>query len=711
MSFHASHDRGLWHGVRSAQRGRRRGRGSDFDSSHRGPRLCFNFQRDGRCKHGDDCRYSHDVQTDETLLKTRRPRPARQEESQEQKDAKEEYTIWKRNLKRPPVANDLTKMKALWSGALNILMENNKEFSQMLARDLDEFETSRLHILQLMEMQPSRSSSTEYVRLTESFLRVITHKSLVHCLSIDHHVGHVYQFITGTNGNRAILFFQRLLENLTNARLDGIMNVQIIEDTLSITSVVLQEIFRRSPRVAYNDAVLTLVQSLENTTAIWTSTDSSIARKIRARIVDFQAIIARAKATLVGEPEEPESGIVARVAFSTYPRDVVVPGGRHDNDHDDITKIGILPTLDEIRCSNSEYLPTTDFGQPHFLANNSERHIDTQFRLLRHEIFGEFKEALGGLLASAAIDPSVLGRNKLKLGNVQAHNYQTSRIRHIDFDQRRGLEASVSFDEPAFIVKNYKSASERAHWWQDSRRLNEGGLLCFVYRVGSQINTLFLLVSKKSTDEKDDFGLVSDETQPGIYAKLADHSTESIDSLLELHSRNIVGTLIEFPGVLLATFEPILQNLQDMQKSSRLPFKEWILPAKVKDSNIQVDRFAVSDMPPPLYAQKLGFSFSLDSILTATNDRLSLAPATAALDDDFLKELEDRSTLDRGQCQALINALTREFSLIQGPPGTGKSYIGSQLMRVLLDCKDTVKLGPVVVVYVYTSVSEFSLTF
>ncbi|KAF2187214.1 hypothetical protein K469DRAFT_686386 [Zopfia rhizophila CBS 207.26] len=46
----------------------------------------------------------------------------------------------------------------------------------------------------------------------------------------------------------------------------------------------------------------------------------------------------------------------------------------------------------------------------------------------------------------------------------------------------------------------------------------------------------------------------------------------------------------------------------------------------------------------------------------------------------------------------MLAALTREFAFIQGPPGTGKSYLGIQLMKVLMDSKKTVDLGPVVVV-------------
>lgn len=43
-------------------------------------------------------------------------------------------------------------------------------------------------------------------------------------------------------------------------------------------------------------------------------------------------------------------------------------------------------------------------------------------------------------------------------------------------------------------------------------------------------------------------------------------------------------------------------------------------------------------------------------------------------------------------------ALTREFALIQGPPGTGKSYLGVNLMRVLLDSSLEARLGPIIVI-------------
>ena len=138
---------------------------------------------------------------------------------------------------------------------------------------------------------------------------------------------------------------------------------------------------------------------------------------------------------------------------------------------------------------------------------------------------------------------------------------------------------------------------------------------------------------------------------------------------------------------------PILNNLQAMQSSGYIPFSQWILP----------DRATISGEPaqilPPLYTRNRNYFFILDPILKRKDDSLSFSPTTSC-STTILQNLEERTTLDHGQCQALIAALTREYAFIQGPPGTGKSYIGIHLMKVLLACSKKSKLGPVIVVYV-----------
>lgn len=129
-----------------------------------------------------------------------------------------------------------------------------------------------------------------------------------------------------------------------------------------------------------------------------------------------------------------------------------------------------------------------------------------------------------------------------------------------------------------------------------------------------------------------------------------------------------------------------------MQRLSRLPFRQWILPDHVSQTPIDVD------IPPPLYARGIGFSFSLKAVLKDSTKDLHVEARVPTDSTTIVDELQKETILDRGQCRALLAALTREFAFIQGPPGTGKSYLGVQLMQVLLACQKEADLGPIIVV-------------
>jgi hypothetical protein len=127
---------------------------------------------------------------------------------------------------------------------------------------------------------------------------------------------------------------------------------------------------------------------------------------------ELRAIIERANGLLANAEAPNVDGILTTVVKSTYPQQIIVPGGHHDNGNIDIAKIKILPTEDEIRRDHPEFLPPTDLGQPYFLGGPVERQLDTHFCLLRDDIFGELKEALGGLMNVISNDPTLLDSSK-----------------------------------------------------------------------------------------------------------------------------------------------------------------------------------------------------------------------------------------------------------------------------------------------------------
>ena len=224
--------------------------------------------------------------------------------------------------------------------------------------------------------------------------------------------------------------------------------------------------------------------------------------------------------------------------------------------------------------------------------------------------------------------------------------------------------------------------------------MEDGILLCLLFN-DTRASLLFLTVSEKITDTNKDPSLTSDNHQATITAKLATRLERDLEVLTRLSCEKRRGLLIEFPGVLLATFVPILENIQSIQQLSRLPFRQWILPER---GPTHKQASTTLNIPPPLYVRSPNLTYSLSSISKDPGNAFDMTSGVSFDNEAVLDNLEARTRLDRGQCQALIAALAREFALIQGPPGTGKSYLGVQIMRVLQACRSKAQLGPVVVV-------------
>ena len=652
---------------------------------------CFNMQKTGKCRFGASCHFSHDIsfrQDDE-----RSPHPSRKkaEETPEQQQAKAHYNSWKRHIKNRPKPNDTRTMELLWEGALIILNGKDRDWKQMLPRDLDDQENyGREHMHVALSIVAGPHGHSEFINLAQPFLSVLTHSALLDCLSVDTSVGGLYNYMSGTNGSRAIPFFQRLCNSVVEGFLEASHSISaiLLETTLVAMVVALRELLRREQRASFHDDLPELINSIESIPeAVGIDPLSATSQKIRNTTEELRGIVARTNGLLQDQGEQPVGGVSTSVVASTYPRQLIQPQGRHDNDNMDITNIKILPTEGEIRSDHPVFLPSTDLDQPHFLTDRVQRHLDTHFRLYRHDCFSEVIDALGRALIATENDPTILEDSKFSLGDIRAYTYPKANLRYISFDHRRGLEAQISFLQPQVLRK--KSSAERQKWWGDSKRLEEGTLLCLLSLDDAKVSPLFFTVSEKSIATSNDYGLASDKNQATITAKLATHLETDLDLMTRLSCQKQRGLLLEFPSVLLTTFIPILENLQSMQRLSRLPFRQWILPGQGTN---------LFDIPPPLYARGQNFAFSLKCIMKDSEDDYSLKSTASTNSSIAVDVLEARTHLDRGQCEALIAALTREFAFIQGPPGTGKSYLGVQLMRVLQSCKAKARLGPVVVV-------------
>ena len=672
-----------WHRGSRGDGGGRWGRRDQGGRRGRGQQICRFFQQ-GNCRFGADCSFSHNLSSG---LGERA-----EDLSERQQQSKADYNLWRRLIKYPPQSNDNTTIERLWTGALTILNGDDRDWKQMLPRDLDDDNYhGREHINVLLGMKPHAHGQGTFVTLAQPFLFVITHQALLDCLSVDTAVGGLYNFISGSHGTRAIPFFQRLTSSLEQTLGSTTPDLNAtLEKTLMAMLRALRELLRREHRAAFHDDLPGLIDSIENLAGVGDG-HSAIFQVMRNSITELHGVIGRATGLLRQDEEPQVDGVSTTVVTSTYPRDLVVPQDRHDNDKADITEINIFPTEDEVRSDHAVFLPSTDPDQPHFLLDQTERHLDTHFRLLRHDVLGEMIEGIGGIMSALEADPAFVQTPKLNLGNTRAYVNPSAQIRYMSFERRRGLEVQISFLQPSSLRR--KSPSERRGWWEETKRLEEGSLIVFLFVHEAKSSLLFFTVSQKCTDSAKDFGLSSNNQLATITAKLATRNQSDLEKLVRLSILKTKGVLIEFPNAIPATFVPILESIQDMQRESRLPFRQWILPDRICD-----DGSTVFSVPPPLYTRTRGFTFSLRPILKKAGDDFSIDPRSSPDDINITNELEMRTDLDHGQCKALVAALTREYAFIQGPPGTGKSYLGVQLMRVILACKTKADLGPVVVV-------------
>ncbi|KAI1006799.1 hypothetical protein K3495_g1423 [Podosphaera aphanis] len=620
------------------------------------------------------------------------------EETDEELQARQLYYSWKKMIKEYPKPNDRSTIKNLWRKSLEILDNRDLNMIQQIPRDLESVEYQGFnHINAIMGIQAREGESEEFINLALPFLQVITHEAILDNLAVDTAVGGIYNYISGTNGIRVTTFFQRLCQCIVNLKAKNLSVSSLDQIMISILNT-LREVLKRERRASYNEDLPEVFNQIERIMKITgLENDSATNQIVNAGIVELRGIVTRAHKLLQIDSgiHTPESSTVVASMYSRenarYPRHL------HNNDKLDINEMQILPTSEEIQSEHADFLPSTSFDEAHFLQDKAQRHIDTHFRLLRHDIFGQLKETLGGLIFAVRRNPALLKNPRLGLeNNFRANIYPDTKLVRIIF-QRRELEAQISVPNPPSLRN--KSNEQKSRWWEESRRLEEGVLLCLLSFCDAKCSLLFLIASKKNLDRENN--KFSPENSKTIMATLASKNEENLQTLIEIHGAEI-GTnhnfLIELPNVIPATFIPVLECLQRMYRSNRLPFRDWILPDSIEPL---IAPLPILIVPPPLYARSENFRYSLKPILKDPDgEDILVDPQTALRNEDLLKRILSSTLLDQGQARAMISALCQEFVQIQGPPGTGKSFLGVKLMQVFLEVsrKTSPKLGPIIVV-------------
>ncbi|KAJ5587038.1 uncharacterized protein N7459_002803 [Penicillium hispanicum] len=365
------------------------------------------------------------------------------------------------------------------------------------------------------------------------------------------------------------------------------------------------------------------------------------------------------------------------------------PGGRHDNDHADICNIKIMPTFQEIMSPRSEYIPVKDPRQWH--VTGLAGLLDRNFRLLREDTIGQLRDVIHAELQPSTIQGTLQSQKR-------THVYKRAIIQGMDFHRFSGLRFLVKFAQPANV--RAMSKNQRKEWWQLSKRLQPAALVCLVDPKGFAI---FCIVATPDNPEprsnaavnrppKLTGSLADDPMMASVLLELVESTEVNWQCILDCHTsrrEQSSVSLVEFPGILLPSFQPTLLALQQMQKTAGMPMSEFLAPRDIASLSV------LDEVPSPVYVAAPGFSFNLQCLM---EDGSSLRVQHSQPVD--LEKLQKHSTLDDAQAVALVRTLQRQIGLIQGPPGTGKSFTGVALIKVLLANGRNVKngLGPIICV-------------
>ena len=522
------------------------------------------------------------------------------------------------------------------------------------------------------------------------FFRVMTHRNVTASAILHTKVMSIYNFIFGVGGQTAVQLFTGVVRHLSSLSLssddsnetDVESNLGRIEATLGVMNKVIEV----NSTAKVTEGLVTPVEFLD--TMLQNARTEALATQWSSIFVYLERAKQRlSQGQALGEHSKPDRMNQNTQATFTVarerPGELSEDGPRHDNDSTDIKDISILPTVQELQCARAEYLPCSDPQEWHLEGLRGL--IDRHFRLLREDTIGQLRDA-----ASREFEHIYSSRQttlmKPKDHGLRTLTYPNTYIVNVDVDQRNGLILVLAFDQPREL--RARSLKQRREWWESSRRLSTDALVCL---ISSDDMVIFLVITERGSDssaERDDkqhYDLWSDPGQSYVTAKLAiaEGSGYLVDRLPHVHSAKL--SLVEFPGVLLPAFLPTLRALQRMSNSLDVPFADMLAP-EGSDGDLV-------DVPPPRYAMRRGFYFDL-SVITKGEGRMQCRPGTHF----DVQSLQENSTLDCAQANALVTSLNRSLALVQGPPGTGKSYTGVTLIRVLLHNKRKASLGPILCV-------------
>ncbi|KAJ6020903.1 hypothetical protein N7540_006407 [Penicillium herquei] len=646
-------------------------------------KICRQFATRGSCRF-NPCRFEHDSQS--------RTSGQKQQRKNDDRDEFAAFGAWKAQASSGYLGRSmgrLTRLGPFFKEARR-LIATDESTRQNVIRQLST-EGGLRRIQELIEREFSSLSTSQKKTTFEdgmvSFLETITSPDVLASLVLEQAVVTIYNCIFGPGGRRAgplLGFLADIVEveimedqDFAGAHLE--LSLLVFSQVIGLNSTAFVQSSLQLPAERFA-AHLTTLHALDSESSLYQSLQYLEVIQRRLEIGLSLPNLMQGHKNII-KPTHAPTGFITQ-------KDP--PGGRHNNDDADISRIKIMPTFEEISSSRAEYLPVKDCRQWHL--NGIAGVLDRNFRLLREDTIGQLRDVIHAELQMGT-------RQGNRRNQTRTHVYRQVTVQTLDLHRFSGLQFLVTFNQPQNIREFDKKMKEE--WWKLSKRLQPSALVCLLDPKGFAIFCTVAGADRSYGKENSKAGkwkippsLSENSKTASIILELVEPTAENWQYIFDCQAaknarQNLSISLVEFPGILLPSFQPTLLALQKMQKAADVPMSEFLAAG---DLNTQV---IMADIPPPIYATSPGFSFDLKCLM---DDESSLEVKHSQPAE--IERLQQHSTLDDAQAVALVRTLQRRIGCIQGPPGTGKSYTGVALIKVLLANKAKVKtgLGPIVCV-------------
>ena len=317
-----------------------------------------------------------------------------------------------------------------------------------------------------------------------------------------------------------------------------------------------------------------------------------------------------------------------------------------------------------MRLTLSEILRTTSLEKPSELI--AGEYLAWHYRLLREDLFGPLRRDL----------------TKLRLGS----DSQTDSLIH----HGKVLIVERTCEEIDGITLGLRIRRNNYEMGQESSNRLIPGTLVFL------------------TDENRQnyiFGVISNIKSGGCDSILTVECSTTEDIILEEY------VLYEYT----VYYEAYIHSLNNLKKYPDVPFLDLITGKRkvVERSNLFKKTLVKLTAPGPRN-EKVGQLSDVAMVhrtLMAPRDKQSEASEDTWLDLNDQSQEDNLQDFDSSQRLAILESLRKEMCLIQGPPGTGKSFVGSQIVKILLDNAQSFSskfcLPILVICYTNTALDQF----